>query len=312
MMSFGKWFRLWVTSFFNLINYNRRKRKSDEQREKERLRRIEEKYSSSRYFRGEKRRRSRRKSSQVDNERFLVALFGFLAVTLSIVFLPFGLFDWGIKSAKARKGSAVKTSVKRKDTVRAKEVIKANEPIKTKETAKHDTPRKTNGTKKSDRTVSCKSAATVKKECAQGRSSSRLTCGAFTENARLFEPREAARPEIAKAADNDEIVPKSTPRHECDQFIRKRIKFESDGGVLSNLTVGSCLNAVYEPENPQDKNAVRLEYRGEKIGYVPKGDNPAFATALTVGKKIYGVITEVKQSEKGFEYELEAWFDYGN
>src|SRR5689334_23732236 len=34
-----------------------------------------------------------------------------------------------------------------------------------------------------------------------------------------------------------------------------------------------ALDLVREPENPHDANAVRVEWRGRKLGYVPRRDN---------------------------------------
>jgi len=43
---------------------------------------------------------------------------------------------------------------------------------------------------------------------------------------------------------------------------------------------GDALELVREPENPHDANAVRVEWRGHKLGYVPRRENAALAWAL--------------------------------
>jgi hypothetical protein len=57
-----------------------------------------------------------------------------------------------------------------------------------------------------------------------------------------------------------------------------------DGGeVLRDLKPGARLELVREPENPYDANAVRVEWRGVKLGYVPRRDNAAVARQMDRG-----------------------------
>ncbi len=50
-----------------------------------------------------------------------------------------------------------------------------------------------------------------------------------------------------------------------------------------DLRQGDELTLVREPENAFDANAVRVEWRGRKLGYVPRRDNAALAWALDRG-----------------------------
>jgi hypothetical protein len=57
-----------------------------------------------------------------------------------------------------------------------------------------------------------------------------------------------------------------------------------DGGeVLRDLKPGDRLELVREPDNPYDANAVRVEWRGVKLGYVPRRDNAAVARQMDRG-----------------------------
>jgi len=57
-----------------------------------------------------------------------------------------------------------------------------------------------------------------------------------------------------------------------------------DGGeVLRDLKPGARLELVREPDNPYDANAVRVEWRGVKLGYVPRRDNAAVARQMDRG-----------------------------
>lgn len=118
-------------------------------------------------------------------------------------------------------------------------------------------------------------------------------------------------PELPK--EPDENTPKSTPKHEKDQYIRKRMIIAGssycDSGVLAKLSVGTYFDLVAEPDNPHDKDAVMLTLDGEKIGYIAKADRLAFVTCLKLKRKIYGVITSIKADEFPTKYEFETWFD---
>jgi hypothetical protein len=111
----------------------------------------------------------------------------------------------------------------------------------------------------------------------------------------------------------DENTPKSTPKHEKDQYIRKRMiiagSYFCDKAVLDTLEVGSHIDLEAEPDNPYDKDAVKLLFNGEKIGYIAKKDHMAFVTCLKLKRKIYGVITSIIEEDGQTKYEFETWFD---
>jgi hypothetical protein len=82
-----------------------------------------------------------------------------------------------------------------------------------------------------------------------------------------------------------------------------------DKTVLDALTVGTYFDLEAEPDNPYDKDAVKLTYNGQKIGYIAKQDHLAFVTCLKLKRNIYGVITAIKADEHHARYEFETWFD---
>ncbi|MCC6211965.1 MAG: HIRAN domain-containing protein [Burkholderiales bacterium] len=49
------------------------------------------------------------------------------------------------------------------------------------------------------------------------------------------------------------------------------------------LREGDALELVREPANAHDANAVRVEWRGRKLGYVPRRQNAALAWGLERG-----------------------------
>jgi hypothetical protein len=132
----------------------------------------------------------------------------------------------------------------------------------------------------------------------------------------LFPKEEKAVPVVSKVEEPkepDENTPKSKSKHEGDQYIRKRMFIAGssycDKTVLDALTVGTYFDLEAEPDNPYDKDAVKLTYNGQKIGYIAKQDHLAFVTCLKLKRNIYGVITAIKADEHPVKYEFETWFD---
>ena len=71
----------------------------------------------------------------------------------------------------------------------------------------------------------------------------------------------------------------------------------SDGGeVLGKLRPGDRLELVREPANPHDANAVRVEWRGVKLGYVPRRDNAAVARQMDRGVALEARLAGARQN----------------
>ncbi len=75
--------------------------------------------------------------------------------------------------------------------------------------------------------------------------------------------------------------------------------------------MGTYFDLEAEPEIPYDKEAVRLSYNGQKIGYIEKKDRLAFVTCLKLNQRIYGVITAIQEEAGQTKYEFETWFESG-
>jgi hypothetical protein len=70
-----------------------------------------------------------------------------------------------------------------------------------------------------------------------------------------------------------------------------------DGGeAWPALRVGEPLALAREPDNPYDANAVRVEWRGRKLGYVPRRDNAAVARHLDRGTALEARIAALRQN----------------
>jgi hypothetical protein len=60
------------------------------------------------------------------------------------------------------------------------------------------------------------------------------------------------------------------------------------------LRVGDELELSREPDNPQDANAVRVDWRGRKLGYVPRSANAALAWGLDRGERLRARLTKLE------------------
>ena len=65
--------------------------------------------------------------------------------------------------------------------------------------------------------------------------------------------------------------------------------------VWADLRLGDRLDLVREPDNPHDRNAVRVEWRGRKLGYVPRTENEALAWAMDRGETLTARISRLQE-----------------
>lgn len=75
---------------------------------------------------------------------------------------------------------------------------------------------------------------------------------------------------------------------------------------------GDKLKLVREPDNPHDANAIRLEWKGNKLGYVPRRDNSDLARQMDLGMTAEARITALKTRSNGrnlLSYEISAPLD---
>ncbi len=65
--------------------------------------------------------------------------------------------------------------------------------------------------------------------------------------------------------------------------------------AFSSMKVGDLLRLVREPHNVHDENAVRVEWRGQLIGYVPRNENATLARQFDFGNRFEGRITRLSR-----------------
>ena len=210
-MKFNVWFTLWITSFLKLLTVGSKKRKSDAQRKKDRARRLKAKFSGATAYRSKKKYRKRRSSHHVENERLMGAMFKFAAISLGVLLLPFGLVDWGYKSAKARRGSrAAKKSSQISDTVKTSGVSKQSTSTLSKA--------------RSIRTASARNTTNASETQRDTENSSRRSYSQFS----LFDQAQVTHRVPPPSSEADEHTPKSTPKNgkqsESDKLDTKAVK----------------------------------------------------------------------------------------
>lgn len=71
--------------------------------------------------------------------------------------------------------------------------------------------------------------------------------------------------------------------------------------VWKDLRVGDPLTLVRERDNSHDPRAVRVEWRGKKLGYVPRAGNETVARLLDQGVSLSGRITHLQPGRSSWQ-----------
>ncbi len=64
--------------------------------------------------------------------------------------------------------------------------------------------------------------------------------------------------------------------------------------VWGEISLGDRLELVREADNRHDRNAVRVDWRGQALGYVPRAENRAVADALKAGEKLEARVSKMR------------------
>jgi hypothetical protein len=65
--------------------------------------------------------------------------------------------------------------------------------------------------------------------------------------------------------------------------------------IWDDMEVGDALTLVREPHNAYDSNAVRVEWRGRKLGYVPRNENRAVSFHMDRGGAVEARISKLQE-----------------
>ncbi len=72
-------------------------------------------------------------------------------------------------------------------------------------------------------------------------------------------------------------------------------RYGEAAAVWADLRPGDALGLGREPGNPYDPNAVRVDWRGRKLGYVPRRENAAVAWGLDRGAPLRARLSRVAE-----------------
>lgn len=112
-------------------------------------------------------------------------------------------------------------------------------------------------------------------------------------------------------------IPMTTPAHAvarapvADPIARRTItlqhsavagfQFHLGEQVWPALTIGAPLTLIREPENRFDSLAIRVEWNGQKIGYVPRAVNEIAAGLLDRGERLSASIMALAMDDNPWE-----------
>jgi hypothetical protein len=77
--------------------------------------------------------------------------------------------------------------------------------------------------------------------------------------------------------------------------------------VWREMRVGDALGLEREPDNVHDARAISVQWRGHKLGYVPRAQNSALAWAMDRGERLDARVSRVQRHRnprKRIEFEV--------
>ena len=75
-----------------------------------------------------------------------------------------------------------------------------------------------------------------------------------------------------------------------------------DGKALwDDMKLGDALTLVRERDNPHDANAVRVEWNGSRLGYIPRRENADVARQMDRGAPVKARIVKLTQARNPWQ-----------
>lgn len=71
-------------------------------------------------------------------------------------------------------------------------------------------------------------------------------------------------------------------------------RYYAGEALWGELREGDALSLIRESDNTHDKNAVRVEWQGQKLGYLPRTQNQAVAAAMDAGERVDARIAKLR------------------
>lgn len=118
-------------------------------------------------------------------------------------------------------------------------------------------------------------------------------------NRRLFIERIAALVGLGIAV--PQVRAASLRRIELQRSPVAGFQYHQGEAVWANLQVGESVSLVREPDNAFDPRAVRIDWQGHKLGYVPRIDNAAVSHLLDHGQGVTAEIVFMRESDNPWD-----------
>lgn len=64
--------------------------------------------------------------------------------------------------------------------------------------------------------------------------------------------------------------------------------------LRDEIQIGDRLTLTREPDNRHDRNAVRVDWKDQQLGYIPRKENRAVARALDAGERLEARVTKLR------------------
>ena len=85
------------------------------------------------------------------------------------------------------------------------------------------------------------------------------------------------------------------------------LRYHEAKAIWDEMRVGDRLLLVREPDNPYDARAVRVEWKGHKLGYIPRTENQTVARQIDRGNPLQARITKLtyyRNHRRKLEFEV--------
>ena len=66
--------------------------------------------------------------------------------------------------------------------------------------------------------------------------------------------------------------------------------------IWTQIRPGDRLTLTREPDNRHDPSAIRVDWNGRQLGYVPRAENRAVAAALDRGEKLEARVSKLREA----------------
>ena len=71
--------------------------------------------------------------------------------------------------------------------------------------------------------------------------------------------------------------------------------------LWDEIKIGDTLALVRETDNPHDANAVRVEWRGHQLGYVPRRENRTVAQHIDRGGRVEARVSKLQKHPNAWQ-----------